>query len=57
MIKTVNLFRMLDALIIMIFTLNICSLRITNNVDVTPIMSFHQCGGSVGYDYDSYLPS
>ena len=26
-------------------------------LDVMPIMSFHQCGGSVGDDYNSYLPS
>jgi hypothetical protein len=26
-------------------------------LDVVPIMSFHQCGGNVGDDYTSYVPS
>lgn len=26
-------------------------------LDIVPIMSFHQCGGNVGDDYTSYLPS
>jgi len=29
----------------------------TAGLDIVPIMSFHQCGGNVGDDYDSYLPS
>lgn len=27
------------------------------DLDIVPIMSFHQCGGNVGDDYTSYLPS
>jgi hypothetical protein len=26
-------------------------------LDIVPIMSFHQCGGNVGDDYTSYIPS